>query len=567
MKRIILIVMVISNMIILMPVCFAQACPELVSEIPVSETSYNIELYESYAFILEGSHVENTIRVWDLSIPSQPVQTNVVLDDLLDLTSTIDFAIHGNILYELFAYTPALRGQWDAGIVTFDISNPLQPVRLGVYREYGIESTFPYESIYVYSSLAYLIGHTGYMKVVDVSDPANPFERNNITTPDESFSHISRISHYLYLPDGSGFYIADLTNPSAPTIDEDLFAFSASKEIVFRFPYAYLASSGLTILDVSNPATPLLVFDYDEPSLRQITVNDNVLYGYDTALYVYDLVDPINPVLRGVHTDSQRTPYDMAIGTSYAYLIGTHASGPVISVFDISACQSKGISYIPAAANKIGSHDTNWKTDLVLHNRGEEEISIALTFLQTGHDNSNAQPLTITIQPDTSVLLPNVVGGFFNRTNVSGAIRVDGCDAIVLSSRTYNDLEEEGTYGQSISARKLEDGITDFSEGRLVQLIQTEDFRSNIGFVNATGGSVELYVTLYSEEGIELGSIPYTLFPYEHFQEDAIYTLVTADPVPNGYAVITTETQGARIFAYASVVDNRTGDAVYIPHQ
>jgi hypothetical protein len=46
-----------------------------------------------------------------------------------------------------------------------------------------------------------------------------------------------------------------------------------------------------------------------------------------------------------------------------------------------------------------------------------------------------------------------------------------------------------------------------------------------------------------------------------------IFALVTDQDVADGYALVRTRSSGGRFFAYASVVDNRSGDAVFIPAQ
>jgi hypothetical protein len=50
-----------------------------------------------------------------------------------------------------------------------------------------------------------------------------------------------------------------------------------------------------------------------------------------------------------------------------------------------------------------------------------------------------------------------------------------------------------------------------------------------------------------------------------HGQIDRIFQQVTGSDVSDGYIVVSTTTPGGRFFAYASVVDNASGDPVYIP--
>ncbi len=55
-----------------------------------------------------------------------------------------------------------------------------------------------------------------------------------------------------------------------------------------------------------------------------------------------------------------------------------------------------------------------------------------------------------------------------------------------------------------------------------------------------------------------------TLKPYEHRQVNDAFHAVGADDVPDGYAVVRTTTEGGGFIAYASVVDNGSGDAVFL---
>ena len=62
-----------------------------------------------------------------------------------------------------------------------------------------------------------------------------------------------------------------------------------------------------------------------------------------------------------------------------------------------------------------------------------------------------------------------------------------------------------------------------------------------------------------------LGTRTYTLRAYESIQRtDVLAELGTSD-VSDAYAVLRTTTSGGRFLAYASVVDNRSGDPIYIP--
>ena len=67
--------------------------------------------------------------------------------------------------------------------------------------------------------------------------------------------------------------------------------------------------------------------------------------------------------------------------------------------------------------------------------------------------------------------------------------------------------------------------------------------------------------------GGDLATEGYDLDAYEFVQIDKAYEAVTSQVVIDGLAVEWTTTAGARFFAYASVIDNVTGDPVFVPAQ
>ena len=86
-------------------------------------------------------------------------------------------------------------------------------------------------------------------------------------------------------------------------------------------------------------------------------------------------------------------------------------------------------------------------------------------------------------------------------------------------------------------------------------------------FLNTSALDIVVEIDLYTASGLTLGSLEYPLRPYELRQETDIYQRVTEDDVDAGYALVRTRSEGGSFFACASVIDNRTGDAIFIPAQ
>jgi hypothetical protein len=223
--------------------------------------------------------------------------------------------------------------------------------------------------------------------------------------------------------------------------------------------------------------------------------------------------------------------------------------------------------YIPAAANAEGVNQTRWRTDLEVKAEGEQAATFRIELLESGVDNSAAMSLDGIAGAGSCVRFSNLLETGFGFTG-TGALRLTATSGRILAtSRTFND-DPHGTYGQTVPA-VAEGGSTPFgSRVTLIQLSRSGDpatgFRTNIGLVNVVGRSITVTVDLFLADGSPLGSITRTLKPFEHRQINDAFHAAGADDVGDGFAVVRTLTDGGRFIAYASVVDNRSGDAVFL---
>ena len=151
----------------------------------------------------------------------------------------------------------------------------------------------------------------------------------------------------------------------------------------------------------------------------------------------------------------------------------------------------------------------------------------------------------------------------------SGTLRVTPyAGSVMATARTYND-QPTGTFGQFIPGQPEAEAIAYGQEARLIQLSQSAmsgvGFRTNVGFVNLTGQAIEVEAKLHRCDGTYIATRTVPLRAFEYVQVDAIFTKAGAGDVPDGFAVLRTTTPGGAFLAYASVIDNRSGDPIYIP--
>ncbi len=227
--------------------------------------------------------------------------------------------------------------------------------------------------------------------------------------------------------------------------------------------------------------------------------------------------------------------------------------------------------YIPAAGSAPGANGTKFRTDVRIFNPSStQSIGVSLHFLPQGMDGSNIPGRIVTIGPRQVAVLNDVVADFLQWPVPGvGAIRLDS-DAdrsyeFSADSRTYTDSPNPaapGTFGQFIPA--LDPAVSATKTGVVLHVSNNASFRANAGIMNPNREAINVRATLVRADGTlvaesELFTVPamsMTLQPLAQLFGSA------AAGVDDGYLVINTSLHA---FAFASVVDNQSGDAIFIP--
>jgi hypothetical protein len=131
--------------------------------------------------------------------------------------------------------------------------------------------------------------------------------------------------------------------------------------------------------------------------------------------------------------------------------------------------------------------------------------------------------------------------------------------AVRLTSRTYA-ATAAGTYGQGIPVHGAAHVLRYGDVGRLVQLAENDQFRTNIGFVNTGSLVTDIELELYDDNGQLLRTRSITLQAGEHHQINGVFQ----QTVDVGWARVWTSTPGGEILAYGSLLDNQADDPTFI---
>ncbi len=224
--------------------------------------------------------------------------------------------------------------------------------------------------------------------------------------------------------------------------------------------------------------------------------------------------------------------------------------------------------YVPGAAALGGVGGTNWKTDLEVHNPGHTRAEYTLALLRRDQENISPATRSFALDGGRSARYEDVLRSVFGFTGAATLRISPTSGSVVATARTFND-QAQGTYGQFTAGVPHTRVFTALQEARLVHLSRSADpgrgFRTNLGLVNTTGSTISLEVKLFAAGGTLLGTRTYSLRAYESIQRNDVFNEVGAGDVDDGFATVRCTTEGGRFLAFASVIDNRSGDPIYVP--
>jgi hypothetical protein len=227
---------------------------------------------------------------------------------------------------------------------------------------------------------------------------------------------------------------------------------------------------------------------------------------------------------------------------------------------------------ITAVANTPGVGGTYWRTDLSLHNPHEFNLPVIIQFLPSGVDNWQADYFWIELYPWETFNLWDVLGTDWFNFRGTGAMLVYAdtalaCNPIedchfLATSRTYTVTPDGpyGEYGQTISGVDVWQAVNWDTYGYAAGVLNDgAGFRSNVGVSSWSRDWTLVRLDVQDGDGVILATHEFDVPPFSHVQE-------RLDTAVEGGGLVFYVVDGpsdARVFPYASVVDQTTGDPSY----
>jgi hypothetical protein len=340
----------------------------------------------------------------------------------------------------------------------------------------------------------------------------------------------------------------------------------------------------------------------------------------DAGTYVYSAtvdkpwlaVTPPTGVLPvdGVTLDVTANPAELPNGTFTGTVLvsitqlgsgktATHATGSKAIPVSINlvtpvtvgpATSPQADSLIIPSVGHLPGVSSQWQSDIRVTNTSTEKQRYQLLFTQQGEDGAKSvKTTTIDVAGGDTTALDDIVRNWYGigslGDSANGVLEIRpvsasgkglGTDdtsgskvAPVASSRTYN-VSGNGTLGQYIPAIPFASFIGKSVDPKVLssvlslqQVAQSDAFRTNVGVVEASGNAASVLLSVFDNTGLKLKDIPIELKAGEQKQLNGF--LAANGVALNDGRITATVTNGSgKVTAYASVIDNRTGDPLLV---
>jgi uncharacterized repeat protein (TIGR01451 family) len=252
--------------------------------------------------------------------------------------------------------------------------------------------------------------------------------------------------------------------------------------------------------------------------------------------------------------------------TAYASVLDNATNDPLL-VSPVAVAQLGATKYVIPGVADLANGLANWQTDVRVYNASSKSVSAIATFYPAGGGESQSRSLQLG--PNEVKQLDGALRSLFNLTNTGGALHIatETNSTLVATARTYN-LTSNGTYGQFIPAVTPNEAVG--LGQRPLQLLQIEEsdrFRTNIGIAEVTGKPVVVDVTAVPPDSKVAAHLTIELGPNEFRQYGSLLKSLGIENAYNARVTVkVTEGQG-RVTAYASVIDAETQDPTYVNAQ
>ena len=355
---------------------------------------------------------------------------------------------------------------------------------------------------------------------------------------------------------------------------------------VLSAPLITNAGSFLVSVGPSNgTGNVTLNYDISSASLGNSAINSISLMpaaGGSPIITFGNLAVPINGRLTG-STQISSALAQQILANPCAFSLSVNSNGFASGSATGSLAASNEV-FLPVVGSAQGVGGTNFQTDVNIFNNSPFGISTAnatafAQFFPAGTMNSTSSisasnVAAFTIPARGTTTLRDIGTSMFNSAlSGTGALRILSSGNVAANARIYNNQisSGKGTFGQfepgMLRSQAMQSGVLVGVGvvGNNAALANGQSFRTNIGFFNPNDTPTTIDAELRDTNGNVVATQMFTLGPWTQTQlpltnAGGLFAGVTSDVATSSVYFLS----GNPIFAYASEIDNVSGDASFI---
>jgi len=242
-------------------------------------------------------------------------------------------------------------------------------------------------------------------------------------------------------------------------------------------------------------------------------------------------------------------------GTGYFSIVDNRTNDASFRLFKrIGDKWEAGRVVLPVIAKEVGGdRGSYWNTKLEKYAPGEQTSGDDSFSVVNWFFRSTDAPTSYVTYSSRGIML----GGALPPVDGLGTLlyEFDPAFDLVTFARVFHTLPSGGTLGQTVSGVRLDELVWPGESAGVVGGGDGEAFRTNFGWFQYEAGTVRFTIreadgTIVRDEAVVL--------PVGHFQNRGLL----GEPLDGHRSVVATVESGAGI-GYASIVDNRSNDAVF----
>jgi hypothetical protein len=251
----------------------------------------------------------------------------------------------------------------------------------------------------------------------------------------------------------------------------------------------------------------------------------------------------------------------------YAAAVDELSGDTLLSVAS-NAPESPDDVLLTGAGHVHGALGTLFTSDLSITNGSAGPRTVDLTLIAAGLPGPPSPPAPLTLAAGQTIVLRDVLQTAFGyTTDVVAGLRIhpESPASIVASVRTTTPNNAGGgSYGFFVNGAKASDALSAGGKAVSIHLEHDARFRTNFGFLEVGGASVTVRATFFDEIGTPLGTRSYPVAA-GGFAQKSVAEFLGAAASGNGYIEFTVDSGSGSVLTFATVVDDLTGDAIYVP--